>query len=280
MIRAGSLTVFVAWLTLTASAGAQTPAWRFHWQPGQVLNYRVENVMSSSEVVEGTRAETTNKLNEVKRWQVLAVDAAGVATLQLSVTSLRFETKTHKGDVLLFDSANLDKSTPELREQMTKYVNQPLVTLRVDAGGRVVEVKECKQGAASRFESEPPFVVTLPSTVPQPGQSWERAYNVTLEPPQGTGEKFPATQKYVVKAVDAKGATFVLTTALPKMPEAVGDRVPLLQMMPEGEIVFDVQAGVLRSARLTVDKELAGHQGEGSSYHFKSSYVEEFVGGN
>src|SRR4051812_29327998 len=98
MIRAGSLTVFAAWLTWTASAGAQTPAWRFHFQPGQVLNYRIEHVMTSTEVVEGTRAETVNKLNEIKRWQVLAVDAVGVATLQLTVPSLRFETTTHKGD--------------------------------------------------------------------------------------------------------------------------------------------------------------------------------------
>ncbi len=280
MLRAGSLTVVALWLTLTATAGAQVPAWRFHWQTGQVLNYRVEHILTSSETVDDSKAETVNKVNEIKRWQVLAVDAAGVATVQLTVPALRFETKTHKGDVLLFDSAQLDKSTPDLREQMLKYVNTPLAVLRVDGLGKVVEVQKCSTGAASRYESEPPFGVVLGAIVPAPGQGWERAYQVTVEPPQGTGEKYPAVQKYTCKSVDAKGAVLGLTTAIPKMPEAAADRMPLLQMMPEGEIAFDPQAGIVRSVRLTIDKELTGHQGEGSSYHFKSSYVEEYTGGN
>jgi hypothetical protein len=280
MMRAGSLTVISVWLTLAATAEAQAPAWRFRWQPGQVLNYRVEHVITSSESVEDAKAETVNKVNEVKRWQVLAVDAAGVATLQLSVPVLRFETKTHKGDVLLFDSADPAKSTPELREQMTKYVNTPLAVLRVDGYGRVVEVKECKQGKPSRYENEPPFALVLAAVVPRAGQVWERPYQITLEPPQGTGDKFPAVQKYTCKSVDAKGAVLGLATTISKLPEAVADQIPLLQMMPEGEIVFDPQAGLVRSVRLTIDKELKGHQGEGSSYRFQSKYTEEYTGGN
>jgi hypothetical protein len=280
MIRTGSLTVFVAWLTLTATADAQAPAWRFRWQPGQVLSYHVEHTMTATDTVDGAKAEMVNKLNEIKRWQVLSVDATGVALLQLTVPSLRFETKTHKGDVLLFDSANLDKSTPDLRDQLLKYLNTPLATLRVDASGKVLEVKECKQGTGTRYESEPPFVVVLPPAAAQVGQTWERAYNITLEPPQGTGEKLPAVQKYTCKAVDAKDATLTLTTTLQKMPDAAADRVPLVQFLHDGEIVFDPQAGLLRSARLVVDKEVAGHQGEGSTYHFRSTYTEEYVGAN
>jgi hypothetical protein len=80
--------------------------------------------------------------------------------------------------------------------------------------------------------------------------------------------------------VDAKGTVLGVTTTLSKLPAAAADRVPLLQMMPEGEVVFDPQTGVVRSIHLTIDKELTGHQGEGSSYHFKSSYTEEYVSGN
>ena len=49
-------------------------------------------------------------------------------------------------------------------------------------------------------------------------------------------------------------------------------------MQPEGEIVFDLQSGLVRSARLVVDKELKNHQGEGTSYRFQRSYVEEYAG--
>src|SRR5262249_61883352 len=131
----------------------QPGAWRFRWQPGQVLNCRVEQATSAAETLDGKRSETTTKMRVAKRWHVLAVDAAGVATLQKVVTALRLETTTPSGAVLLFDSAEPDKSDPQLREQLGKYVGQPLEVLRVDASGRVVEVKEGKHGAASRFES-------------------------------------------------------------------------------------------------------------------------------
>jgi hypothetical protein len=277
MTRAGILAATVT-LMLAPVAPAQTAAWRFRWQPGQVLNYRAEQTTTAAEVLDGKRSETTTKMRVSKRWQVLTVDAAGVATVQKVVTALRLETTTPSGAVLLFDSAEPDKSDAQMRDQLSKYVGQPLEVLRVDAPGRVVEVKECKHGAASRFESDLPFVIALPDTAPQPGQGWERNYRVTLEPPQGTGEKYEAVQKYVCKGVAGSLATVALTTLLKTQPESLLDRVPLLEMQPDGEVVFDVQGGLLRSARLQVAKELAGHQGEGSSYKFTSTYVEEYIG--
>ena len=149
-------------LCAAQAAAAQTSAWRFRWQAEQVLTYRVEQQTQAVEVLNGTRAETRTKTNLLKRWHVLSVDAAGVATLQHSLAALRIETTTPSGETLLFDSASPDKSNPALREQMTKYVGVPLSTLRVDAWGRVVEVKESKFGPASRFEAELPLVVLLP----------------------------------------------------------------------------------------------------------------------
>ena len=149
--------------------------------------------------------------------------------------------------------------------------------LRVDAAGRVVEVKESKFGPASRYEANPPFVVNLPAVVPQPNQYWERSYSITLEPPQGTGEKYPTVQRFVCKDAKPDAVVLELTTTLKAPPTAVADQLPLLQSLPEGEIVFDPQSGIFRSAKLHIDKELRGHQGEGSVYHFQYQYTEEYV---
>ena len=61
---------------------------------------------------------------------------------------------------------------------------------------------------------------------------------------------------------------------------SVREQVTLLQQQPEGEIVFNVQAGRLHSTRLMIDKELQGHQGEGSTYRFKSTYTEQYLPSN
>jgi hypothetical protein len=275
MIRNASLGLLIG-LVLAVAAAAQAPAWRFHWQPGQVFTYRVEQSTAASEVVDGKKTEAKTRLANVKRWQVLDVDAAGVATMQLMLDSLRIETTTPAGEVLVFDSANPQAGDPQMREQLAKFVGQALAVLRVDPKGKVVEVKECKFGPASRFESEPPFVITFPEGAS--ANQWERAYKITLTPPQGTNEQYEAVQKYVAQAVKGETMTVALTTAIKALPEAVADQVPLLQMQPEGEIVFNLATGLLEKASLKVDKELKDHQGEGSSYHFQSTYTEQHVG--
>jgi hypothetical protein len=276
MIRGWLWSLLIALITSSPSP-AQTGAWQFRWQPGQVLNYRVEHVTSASEMTASGTSETTTKLHLTKRWQVLEVDGTGVATLQLALAALRLETGTPNRATLLFDSSNPAASDPDLREQLARFVGQPLAVLQVDRLGKVVQVKESKHGPASRFESELPFVIVLPSEAPKPGQTWERAYRITLEPPQGTGEKYQAVQQYTCNTIAGDAASIAVRTSLKTMPESLLDRVPLQQMQPEGEVVFDTKEGRLLRASLRIEKELKGHQGEGSSYRFQSTYEEELV---
>jgi hypothetical protein len=275
MIQARCLAATVtAWLLAVATVSAQTAPAKFHWQAGQVLNYKVEQVTNETEVVGGTKVESTMKLSEMKRWQVLAVDSSGVATVQQSLTALRIE-KTDNGASVVFDSAHPDKSDAGMNEQLKKYVGTALATLRIDAQGKVVEVKESKYAPATRYENELPFSIVLPPTGIQSSQGWQRTYQVTLEPPLGTNEKYPAAQKYTCKEIAGQTARIAVATEIQGKPE---DQVPLVQFQPEGDITFDMQAGRLQKARLAIDKELKGHQGDDSSYHFKSVYTEEYVG--
>src|SRR5262249_34581283 len=71
--------------------------WRFRWQPGQILYYRVDHHTNVSETVSGNKVETMSKLALIKRWEVTAVDPQGVATLKLSVTAMRHEQSRPNG---------------------------------------------------------------------------------------------------------------------------------------------------------------------------------------
>jgi hypothetical protein len=267
----------VAVLATASAVGAQTPG-PLRWQAGQVLTYRVEHATLATDVTSEARIESKTRLNLTKRWQVLEVDREGVATLQLSLASMLCEITKPDGDVLRFNSAEPDKSDPQMRESMGRYLQGPLAVLRVDARGRVVQVKESRYGPASRFEVELPFAAVLPAEGLAAGLSWERPYQITLEPPQGTGEKYPALQRYACKGVADNLATVAVTTELKSPPEAAADRLPLLDKLVEGEVVFDVAAGRMHRAAFRVDRELKGYMGEGSSYRFQSTYVEQYTG--
>jgi hypothetical protein len=277
MIRRMVATLFAVLIVGSwTSAQAQT-APRLSWSAGQVLLYRVELTAVTSEQVGESKSETKNVLKVTKRWQVKSVDAAGVATLALSLTAMYQERTLSTGDVLKYDSANPDKSTPQLKAALEKYINAPLATIRVDAFGRVVEVKESKSPASS-YENELPFVAVLPSAALTAGAKWDRAYQITLSPPLGTGEKYEAVQRYACKSVTADQATWTLTTQLKAPPKAAGDSVPLWQMLPTGEVTFDLKNGRLHAARLEVNQELKNHQGEGSVCRFRSTQTIQYAG--
>lgn len=254
-------------------AAAQDAPWRFQWAKGQTLSYRTQHATTVNEVVDGNKVETTSKLTLVKQWKVADVDPSGVATLHLSLAALRTENTKPNGEKLIFDSANLEQSTPELR-QMKEHLGKTLAIVRIDGYGRIHEVK---QGSVAKYEAEPPFALVLPAAAPKEGQAWLRNYNVKLEPPHGTGEKYKAQQTYTCARIAGGIATVGVATEFKTLPDSVQERLPLLQNEAQGQALFDINTGRLQRVQFSIDRTVQNHQGEGSSYHFISTYVEELT---
>jgi hypothetical protein len=252
---------------------AQVP-WQFKWQKGQSLTYKIKHVTSVVETLENAKNTSNSSLDLVNRWHVTELDAKGIATLSLTLVSMRNEQKRANGESLVFDSDNPDKSSPELYKQMSKFIGQTVAVVRMDGYGRVIDVK---QGTASSFEIEPPFLMVFPDAKATAGQAWRRPFKVVLDPPFGTGEKFEAEQRYDCKKIEAGRATLAVTTIFKSMPDTPKERIPLMQKDVAGELVFDLKAGRLISANLNIDRTIENHNGKGSSYHFKSQYSRQLV---
>jgi hypothetical protein len=260
-----------------AVAAAQPPAapLRFKWQPNQTLTYKVAQ---STTVQETTIDEKTDKpvttevktdLTLVRTWTVKAVDAGGVATLEMAITAMKNEIR-QPGGVVTRDSAD-----PEHAKEMAEFLNRPIVTVRVDPQGRLVEVKDAKTGSAARLHAELPFRLTLPDAVPAPGQTWERPFAMTFDPPQGTGETHEFVQKYTCKDVKDGLAVVGVATALKAPPKTTGEQVPLVPMLWTGDVYFNVAAGRYHAARLTAKAELTNHLGDGTKFVYQSTYAED-----
>ena len=276
------LLVLSAAVALAAVAPAQPPAApaapRFQWEAGKVLTYRV---IQNTVVSETTLDEKTNKpvtgearttLALVRKWTVKEVDKAGVATLEMSITEMKNEFRQPDGAVTTVDSAK-----PEDAKKMEAYLNKPIVTVRMDARGQLVEVKDAKGGTAARLHAELPFRLVLPEAAPEANKSWDRAFAVKLDPPHGTGESYDFTQKYTSKG--AKDGLFVVgvETALKAPPKAVSEQVPLVPMLWTGDVYFNTVAGKYHAARLKAKAELANHAGEGTKFVYESTYAEDAI---
>jgi hypothetical protein len=271
MIRHGFLAALLI-AFVTAAAQAQTP-WTFRWEKGQVITTKVDHVTAVTETIQGKALDITSKLQIVKRWKVLDVDAQGAATLEQSITSLRNEQSRTNGGTLLFDSANPEKSTPELKEMM-KFINVPVATIKVDRFGRAIEVKS---GPGQKYDAEPPFGFVLPGQAVAVGQAWVRPHTITLDPPLGAGEKYKGEQTAKLTKFESGKAIIDVAVTIKDLPEAANDQIPLLQKQLAGQLIFDAVRGRVDSVRLSVDKTVQNHQGAGSSYRFASTYIEQLV---
>lgn len=275
------LAVLTAAVALASAAVAQPPAAapRFKWEPGAVLTYRV---VQNTVVQETTLDEKTNKpttgeakttLALVRKWTVGEVDKLGVATLEMTISELKQEIRQSDGMVTSIDSAK-----PEDAKAMAAFLNKPIVTVRMDARGQLVEVKEAKVGTAARLHAELPFRLVLPDAAPAANATWDRPFAVKLDPPNGTGESYDFTQKYTSKGATKEGLLVVgVETSLKAPPKAVGEQVPLVPMLWTGDVYFNVAAGKYHASRLKAKAELANHQGEGTKFVYESTYSEDLI---
>jgi hypothetical protein len=267
----------VALFLLGAVAAAEPP--RFRFTKGETLSY---HLVQTTNIAESVPDEKTNKPVEtavatkvdlVRRWKTVEVDDQGIATLEMSIASMRWERKAGTEEDV-FDSANPDDLN---KKEMAKHIGPVLAVLRVDPHGKVVEVKESKVGPATRFTTELPFKLVLPDAEPKVGGTWNREYTIQLDPPLGTGEKYPAVQSYTDQEPKGGFLTVGLTTRVKDPPAQAADQIPLLPLTQEGVLYFHAATGRYYGARCKVERELKNHQGEGSSYKFASSYVEDLV---
>jgi hypothetical protein len=290
-LRQGKVSFTAAWgilvlsvvLVLGSGAAAQPPAAspaapRFRWDAGKVHTYRI---VQNTVVQETTLDDKTNKpvtgeartnLALVRKWTVKDVDKQGVATLEMSITELKSEFRQSDGTVTVTDS-----SKPEDAKAMAAFLNTPVVTIRIDAQGKIVEVKEAKGSSAARLNAELPFRLVLPDAVPEANKTWERPFALKLDPPNGTGESYDFTQKYTSKGEKDGLLVVGVETTLKAPPKAVGEQVPLVPMLWTGDVYFHTAAGKYYAARLKAKAELVNYQGDGTKYVYESTYAEDAV---
>jgi hypothetical protein len=277
MVRFGS--IFAVLILLGSPAFGEEPVrLRFAFTANQSFTYRVVQTTTVNEITldENTKKlvpiTTSTKLSITKKWLVKGVDPNGTATLEMTTTALKQETNQTVGSEKPAVSS-LDSSLPEDAKAMT-FLNKPIITVKIDSQGKLIEVKSEMPGAADRLAADLPFKVQFPAEVVAVDGSWERPFELKLPPPLGTGEKFDAVQKATYRGEKDGFAIVGITTAL-KKPLAEKALLPgVAPMLWAGDVFFHAKTGTYRGAKLSIKQEVENHQGEGTKFTYASEYVE------
>lgn len=255
---------------------AEGPA-RFQFRRGQVLQYRVEQASTATDTLGDLRSTVSIRVEQIKQWQVLQVEPDGTATVQLSVPRLKVQHRLPNGEVWEYDSASPDAGAEALRERFHRFVNRPLATYWIDPWGRVVEVRNHTGLTTGATAAELPFTVCLAAQGVQKGQTWSRSYHHALTTPSGARAEVELEQQFQVRSIHNGQVVIAFTTQLRDQPRDLAARLPLLQVQPQGEAIFDLQLGLIVSARYVSAGVVEGHHGETSRYEFTSECRETLI---
>lgn len=265
----------VALAPLSAAEGDKV---RFAFAPGESFGYRVlqTTTVTETSLDEQTKAPvlttTVTKLSSTKTWTVKDAPAGGGATLEMSITAMKQEVTQTVGDKKPVAQV-LDSANPDDAKAMT-FLNRPVVSVTLDAAGAVVSAKSENPNAADRLKAELPFRVALPDALPAVNGTWERAFELKLPPPLGTGERFDATQKYTYRGSKDAFAVIGMTTALKELPTDTALMPGIVPMLWEGDVFVNTKIGRYQGAKLKVSREIPNHQGEGTKFVYQSEYTE------
>lgn len=253
---------------------AQIPG-EIRLEKGQKLRFQVDHQTEVTDTQGETRTTVKNLVRVTKRLEVLEADPdSKLFRIALVLEKLKMETVRPNGQVLSFDSEDSKSQESPLAKSLAPLVGKDTARLKVDHLGRVLEVQS-EQMPAGRYEVEPVFLIVLPGRGLKVGDNWQRAYNATLDPPAGTGEKIPMIQTYSVDGMEGGKARISLATSWKEEPKTANDQMPLLQYLPEGMVVIDSATGLPLEATLKVDREIKEPTGANSSYRFQSVYKEK-----
>jgi|GEM_PF-4842452 len=256
---------------------AQDGVAAFRWQKDQVFRYKVDHKTVAKDTRGQVENEVQTQINLIREWKVLEVDAKGRAKIQLKLLALKSATKRPDGEVLQFDSEKPDDATPQLRDQLARFIGEPVAFLEVDSLGKVERVIENRFGSSSRFETDPPFGVVLPGTAIKNGDSWVRTVHFTpvgSNLPVPGGGNLEARVKTTCAAATASSLTLRTAAQIGKQPEGIPERISLLQYFPDTEVVLDAPGVPPKLIVSKIDRSLKYGEKEESLYRLVSEYRE------
>jgi hypothetical protein len=261
-------------VTLLAACGApvvraaEPVRLRYRFQVGDRIDMDVAHRALTETTMNGTTQTVETMTDSRKTWRVVAVDAAGRATLEHSVDDVVMTSRTSdKGEVRWASAGTADP--PPGYEGVRQSLGVTLSRLVIDATGRVLDRRELRPCPASATGDL--VVVPLPDEPVTAGAEWTIPQEVVVEAPGAGRKAVKARLRYRLEDLHDGLATIRVDTTVLTPVDDPRLEARLLERIWDGTIKFDVEAGRVVSRKTGVDRRVVGFSGPQSSVRYKSS---------
>lgn len=230
------------------------------------------------------REFTSVQSNETgTHFRVISVDEAGVALIEPVVDRTRMSARMHGKEPVEFDSAsniNPDPSFQAIREGIGRTVAR----FQVAPTGKLLKAvivdataPQALRTAAEKLDTRFAYLSLLPSEPVSVGDKWREEYSVIVVQ-EGLKQPFTLRRIFELNSVvdgiaTIKFKTLVMTKGTDE-PEVAKQ---LMQQTPSGTIEFDIQQGLVRSYKSTINSTVINAFGRESMLRITGEATEKLV---
>jgi hypothetical protein len=245
---------------------------RYKFLPGEIIRWQVEHRAQVRTTVSGTTQTAETYSGSVKVWQVSNVGPKGEATFVHSVESIDMRQKLTGRQEVTYNSQT-DATAPPGFEAAAKSVGVPLSIITLDPRGKIVR-REQKQ---SQPNSQAQITLPLPEQAVATGDQWDQASDIELPQKDGSVKTIKTRQRFTLTGVESGVATIHVETQVLTPIHDPAIEAQLIQHETEGNVRFDIDQGRVISQQTDLDRHVVGFQGEASSLHYVTRFVEKLL---
>jgi hypothetical protein len=246
----------------------------YRFRAGDRIDMQVAHRALTETTMEGLTQTVETMTDSTKTWTVLQVDSDGHATIEHSVNDVTMTSRASDRGELRWSSAGDDEPPPGY-ESVRGSLGVPLSRFVVDRTGRIVtrhDLHPCPPSSTGDL-----VVVPLPEGPIEPGAEWTVPQEVVVEVPGGPRKAVRTRLRYrLARIADGRAIIRVDTTVLTPVDDPRLE-ARLLERIWDGEIVFDIETGLVERRRTTVDRRVVGFGGPQSSVRYKASLEERLA---
>lgn len=264
---------------------------RYQFNKDEVLNYQVDHETTMTTTRPELTEKVTNEVRTRKNHRVVSVDSSGNAWMELSIEEVKMSAQFGDGEPLCFDSRN-PEDCPKSYQHVRDIIGKPLAQVQISPRGELLSTKPLaaakvldktksgKPDGALSDDAARNFLVEFPEERKRVGESWTNTFKVNVRVSQRLQQPVTMQRSYELVDVTDGLATIKLRTVLITPIRDGMILAQLIQMTPEGTIVFDIKNGRIVSRTLTIDKTEVGVIGGESAMHAKSKREERWIDPN
>jgi len=241
----------------------------FKFTADQTVHYQ-DHYESTIKLQKGEKKiRILNNRESLKHYRVLSVNMKGQALLETVIDHVKIHAQQGEEPAIMIDSRDGLDACPSDFRPLLATVGRPIARSRCSTSGQVVRVLSISktwlkanpgnsnQSLAKSLQKQG-FLVPLPDKPVAIGSSWDEPLEATIADEVGKRHKISLKKIYTLQKVENGRATITWRTA--RLTPITNPRLlaQLIQLISTGEVVLDIDRGVVVSKTSNIDQTLVG----------------------